>query len=172
MNWEMLSAIGEIVGATGVVVSVSYLAVQIREGTRATRLATLQAMSRDIDGVLESIIEAPGVADLFLRGLTSFESLEGGDLPRFNSILERFFRVYEHAFYRNRANQLERTVWHGMDSQIRDLLAYPGAQLWWGSREEWFGNEFKGYVGEVIRSAGLPKMYRERQVDRARAPAE
>ena len=165
MNWEMLAAIGEIVGAAGVVLSVTYLAIQIREGTRATRLAALQAMSRDIDGVLQSIIEAPGVADLFLRGITAFESIEGSDLPRFNSILERFFRVYENAFYRNKANQLERTVWHGMDCQIRDLLAYPGTKLWWSSREQWFGNEFNAYVAGVIRSAGLPRMYREQHLD-------
>jgi len=36
MNWEAISAIGEIVGATGLVVTLIYLAVQVRQGTKAT----------------------------------------------------------------------------------------------------------------------------------------
>ena len=34
MNWEALGAIGEIVGAVAVVVTLGYLAVQIRKNTR------------------------------------------------------------------------------------------------------------------------------------------
>lgn len=37
MNWEAISAIGEIVGATAVVVTLIYLAVQVRQGTKATQ---------------------------------------------------------------------------------------------------------------------------------------
>ncbi len=161
MNWDALAALGEIIGAVGVIVSVSYLAVQIREGTRAARLAALQSMSRDIDGVLKTIIDAPGIAELFLRGITTFDSLDGADVPRFNSLMERFFRVYENAFYRHAAHQLEPTAWHGMDSQIRDLLAYPGVQWWWGNREHWFSEDFRSYVHQIIGSSRVPRMYRE-----------
>ena len=165
MNWDVVAALAEIVGAAGVIISVSYLALQIREGTRATRLAALQSMSRDIDGVLKSIIEGPGVAELFLRGINAFDSLDGTDVPRFNSLMERFFRVYENAFYRSNARQLEPTAWHGMDSQIRDLLAYSGAQHWWRSREHWFSQDFRTYVNQMVRSAGVPGMYREPHID-------
>src|SRR5688572_17223676 len=120
VNWDALAALGEIIGALGVIISVSYLAIQIREGTKATRLAALQSMSRDIDGVLKTIIDSPGVAEFYLRGINAYDSLEGADAPRFNSLMERFFRVYENAFYRHAARQLEPTAWHGMDSQIRD----------------------------------------------------
>ena len=33
MNWEAIGAIGEITGATGVIISVAYLAIQIRKNT-------------------------------------------------------------------------------------------------------------------------------------------
>ncbi len=39
MNWDALGAIGEIVGATAVVISVIYLAVQIRKQTVESRLS-------------------------------------------------------------------------------------------------------------------------------------
>jgi len=37
MNWEAVSAIGQVVGAVAVVVSIVYLALQIRANTRAVR---------------------------------------------------------------------------------------------------------------------------------------
>jgi flagellar biogenesis protein FliO len=34
MNWEMISAVGQMLGAIGVIISIIYLAVQIRNQTR------------------------------------------------------------------------------------------------------------------------------------------
>ena len=39
MNWEMLSAIGQVVAAIGVIPSLIYLAVQIREQNKERRRA-------------------------------------------------------------------------------------------------------------------------------------
>ena len=39
MNWEAISAVGQIVGAAGVIISVIYLAQQVRSNARQTRLA-------------------------------------------------------------------------------------------------------------------------------------
>jgi len=45
MNWDALSAIGELLGATGVVVTLIYLSVQIRQNTRAIRGSTLNVLT-------------------------------------------------------------------------------------------------------------------------------
>jgi hypothetical protein len=37
INWEAVGAIGEIVGAVAVVLTLGYLAVQIRQNTNASR---------------------------------------------------------------------------------------------------------------------------------------
>tara|TARA_B110000858_G_scaffold89247_1_gene103084 strand:- start:5179 stop:5370 length:192 start_codon:yes stop_codon:yes gene_type:complete len=53
MNWDAISAIGEIIGATAVVVSLVYLAVQIRQNTRqissSIKAAQLSAFERNIE---------------------------------------------------------------------------------------------------------------------------
>jgi hypothetical protein len=38
MNWDAVGAIGEIIGAVAVIAALIYLAIQIREGARASRL--------------------------------------------------------------------------------------------------------------------------------------
>ena len=45
MNWEAIGAIGEIIGATAVVVSLVYLAGQIRTQNRQNRTAAMHEIS-------------------------------------------------------------------------------------------------------------------------------
>ena len=46
MNWEAMGAIGEIVGAVGVIATLGYLAFQVRQNSNVTRSATRQAIPR------------------------------------------------------------------------------------------------------------------------------
>jgi hypothetical protein len=46
MNWEAIGAIGEIVGATAVVASLLYLAVQMRRNAQEARVTNRQAITR------------------------------------------------------------------------------------------------------------------------------
>lgn len=45
MNWDAIAAVGEIMGALAVVVSVAYLAVQIRKQTAESRLTAARELS-------------------------------------------------------------------------------------------------------------------------------
>jgi hypothetical protein len=78
VNWEAISAIGQIVGAFAVVVSLIYLAREIRRNARAERLASMDTVIR----WLRQLTEHPQLSELYYRGLHDFESLEGADLVR------------------------------------------------------------------------------------------
>lgn len=41
MNWDAISAIGDIIGAAVVIITPAYLAVQIRDEARASRYAAV-----------------------------------------------------------------------------------------------------------------------------------
>ena len=66
---------GEAVGAAGVIISLLYLAVQIRGDARAKRAAMTHDQSVAGGNVLFTIADNADVADLFLRGLNDFTSL-------------------------------------------------------------------------------------------------
>jgi hypothetical protein len=60
--WEIIGAIGELLGALGVIVTLGYLAVQIRQNTLAMeegrRLALAQAYQQRADGLSMMMVEA------------------------------------------------------------------------------------------------------------------
>jgi hypothetical protein len=69
MNWEAISAIGQIVGAIGVIISVIYLALQVRSNARQTRLASMGSMSGAFNQWLQSLAGNPQIGDLYYRGM-------------------------------------------------------------------------------------------------------
>jgi hypothetical protein len=64
MTWEAIAAIGQILAAVGVIVTLLYLAMQIRDGARATDSQALVNLSAEMESVMlaaaqdDAIIEA------------------------------------------------------------------------------------------------------------------
>ena len=64
MNWEALGAIGELSGAAGVVITLVYLAIQIRQNTQSMeegrRLALAQTYQMRADALQSMVVHAAG----------------------------------------------------------------------------------------------------------------
>src|SRR5438445_13895463 len=99
VNWEAISAIGQIVGAIGVVVSLIYVATEVRNSARATQLASRRSISEIFTLLSRQLAEHPDLRELYYRGLHDFESLEGTDLVGFAQVMLQLFRAYEEAYY-------------------------------------------------------------------------
>ena len=65
MNWEALGALGEIAGAAAVIVTLAYLSVQIRQNTKASRVAAVQAASENSSRFSELIAGDTALGEVF-----------------------------------------------------------------------------------------------------------
>ena len=101
MNWEAISAIGQIVGAIAVVVSLLYLAREIRTNASAARPASVSAFNR----WLGQLAQNPHLAELWNRGIQDFESLEAGDRQRFIAAILSSFKSLRRCII---------TIWRGI----------------------------------------------------------
>jgi heme/copper-type cytochrome/quinol oxidase subunit 1 len=79
MNWEMLSAIGQVVAAVGVIPSLIYLAAQIREQNKERRRAGINTLTTQWGELVKTGQESREFAEVFLRGVQSFQRLDGPD---------------------------------------------------------------------------------------------
>ena len=89
VNWEAISAIGQIVGAIAVVVSLIYVAREIRSNARAARQVSMDNINR----WLREVAEHPHLAELYYRGIPDFESLQNGDLVRFSMLMDQILHL-------------------------------------------------------------------------------
>ena len=161
LNWEALGAIGEIVGATGVIGSLLYLAVQIRGDARAKRAATVHEQSEAYRDFLQMFSVNEELGALYLKGLSDFASLDDTELVRFSSHLGFLFRVFEENFFQWKEGNLDPDHWRGYEAPLSDTVAYPGVRAWWVTRAHWYSAPFGEFVQAKMDQSRSPGLYRE-----------
>ena len=77
MNWEMISAVGRMLGAIGVIISIIYLAAKIRNQNKENRRAAMNVLTTHWSDLNRSLVENPELATLWIRALRSFDELDG-----------------------------------------------------------------------------------------------
>jgi len=92
---EALGNIGDFLGGIGVVVTLIYLAGQIRQNTRSIETSSFQAAQRDIAGLLDTLSHDPELTRIFLDGNRDFESFSKEDRRRYAIFAASFLRRYE-----------------------------------------------------------------------------
>lgn len=64
MNWDAIGAVGEIVGALAVVLTLGYLAAQIKQNTQSNRNTAIQTISSTNGEWLALIAQHDAIAQL------------------------------------------------------------------------------------------------------------
>src|ERR1043166_921114 len=90
MNWEMISAVGQMLGAVGVIISIVYLAAQIRNQNKESQRQAMTVLTTHWSDLNRTLVENPEMAVLWLRALRSFDDLDAKSKLRFGSISGAF----------------------------------------------------------------------------------
>ena len=75
MSWDAISAIGELIGASAVFVSVTYLAVQTRNSKRSDQIIAASQAVLAVDEWIGRIVRDAVLHDVYRRGLIGYDTL-------------------------------------------------------------------------------------------------
>ena len=159
MNWEQIGALGQVAAAVGLIPSLIYLAIQVREQNRVNRRASLDLHSTQQIELIRTINESQEFGSIYLRGLRDFESLDPVSRLRFGAYLMRVFRYWDGIYFHYTDGAMPPAFWQSVSRQIRDVVAYPGVQAWWASRKHWYTDEFNALIASVIEAAPSANAY-------------
>jgi hypothetical protein len=150
MSLGELGDLGDFLGGIGVVVTLIYLAVQIRKNTRSVRAASLNSISTSISEFMDRVAEDPELTKLWFDGLSREVDLSETDNRRFALLLLSLMRRWENAFHQGRAGTLESAAWAGMREGLTTVFSSPGAQAWWIGARGLFSPEFVAFAERSI----------------------
>jgi len=131
MNWEAIATIAEIVGAAGVIISLIYLAIQIRDSTRFNRIAERQNTTRQLTDFMDLLLLHPELADLHDKGRIDPESLSERDLIRFRRLFRRGFWYLSAQYQQYEFGAIEQDEWAESLAVIRAYVRHRGVIDWW-----------------------------------------
>jgi hypothetical protein len=159
MNWEMLTAVGQLAAVFVGIPSLIYLAVQIREQTKERRHAAVNVLTAQWGDLTRSLHDNAEFAAVFLRAVQSFTNLDAVSKLRFSAFFNRFFKNFEGMYFSRRDGILAPALWGEIERTMSDFLAYPGVQEWWKTRRHWHTEEFAQVVDRIIAKGDTPTAY-------------
>ena len=153
MDWQMIGAVGELLGAVAVVATLFYLARQVREGSKEAQRTRWNDVNAEISSVVQSWSENTDLSDIVFRGLTDFDSLQPQEVFRFYATVYPWFRAWEKLFeYHGDGGRAEWWA-EGIHGSLLDALGRPGMQKYWRDRCHWFSPAFQATVNRLIEDA-------------------
>ncbi len=152
MNWGAIGALGEIIGAGAVVISIVYLAIQIRGQNSEARAAGMHAVSQGFRDGIASLAEIPHVAKIWIKSNKDPSSLTDEELVQMFAVAQRNFRVWEEAFRLHRSGRLDEEIWDGITKQYASFLAHRGFKYVWEFRGQYYSQEFRVFVDNLSES--------------------
>jgi len=123
MNWEAISAIAEILGAAGVIATLAYVAVQIRQNTKMARAATRQELAGQIQLLASDLVTNEGIARIFQNHIEGKE-LAPIELLRLQSRAYRDFRFFDNAFFQYSQGLLTDDEWRGLRENLKATVQF------------------------------------------------
>ncbi len=153
MNWEAIGAIGEVVGAFGVILTLGYLAIQIRQNTRSLKSASYQGAINSMSEVAGSAYEDEDVSRIIYESLRGKE-VSDLDRYRFENFLTRMFRNFENYYYQHEAGVMEDHLWNGMKNSMLGYYRLAPVRSWWESRKEIYSVQFASFLKNEPENSG------------------
>jgi len=153
------SAIGEIVGAIAVVISLIYVGVQVKQNTTATRVVTTQAHVESWNHVVSVLCQSSETASTWHQGLQDLSRLEGGQRVQFFAQLSMVNRYYEASYLEWSSGVLDERLWGGLREMLVDSMSYPGAREWWSHRRHHYCVDYQRIVDNLLAAGGGRPMY-------------
>jgi hypothetical protein len=152
-----LGNLGELVGGAAVVVSLVYLAIQIRHNTRGLdqntelmRLSFEEAIRREAVGYCATIASKADLADVWVGGLAGEARLDRVESARFELLM-----VAAVAILRAQFDAHQRGLYpENRGAFFRFVAGTPGFQEWWGRRGTLDDREFAAYVESLSSASG------------------
>jgi hypothetical protein len=146
-----LAAWGEFIGGIAVVVSLIYLAGQIRQNSRLLRTSTASATTEGFTVVSRMIAQDPEVARVFWAGLEGRESLSDLDRRRFDALFALNVNAWNQGRDFAKDDVISPAAWENAERMHRWFFAQPGARQWWADWCFGYGDEVRDYVDGLIR---------------------
>ena len=146
MNWDALGAIAELVGAVGVVATLIYLSIQIRNSATVDRAHIRSSLTAGSHELIRLTIEH---SDLLIKANASSDLTPE---ERFKLLqLHRFaFRSYENYAYQRSLGLFDESEWRGLANAIAAAFSSTYAQEDWRTIRTQFSEATQDLLDPLI----------------------
>jgi hypothetical protein len=152
MSLSDLASLGSFVSGLAVLISLVYLARQVRQTERSQQVAIRHSrVSRIVE--LHLALADPAVAVAWLHGSGSPQEITQTELSQFTNLCRALFFHFEDSFYQREEGLLNDDAFETVVSGARFIARSPGLRAAWRIARPNFGGRFLGFMDGVVAGA-------------------
>ena len=140
----------QILGGIGVIASMIYVGIQIRNNARALRASTYQQISViSMQGWL-AMAHNSETTGIMLHGMDDFSSLNRVEKARFRFVVMGYVKGFENAWFQNKIGTLHENDWIAATSDLHSFFSTLGTHTAWPIVKNGFNPEFVAFMDQVL----------------------
>lgn len=147
MTLEQLNLVLQIVGSIGVIGSLIFVGLQVRQNTKATRVQVQENMTSCYISVAQVLIDN---AEVFTRGIAatreSFASFSDADKMIYFGAIFSMFKHFENIHSQRERGFIDQESWAAWREHILMSFNQPGVKMWWELRRGSFNPQFRTFL--------------------------
>lgn len=143
MNLDEISVLSQMLQSVAVVMSLIYLAVEIRHSTRVIRAESARAAITAMREFNRAMVENQSVARVFRLGAEGLSNLTEDERAQFGHMLFSYYKTAEELHYQYRRDALAPEMWRTWRSVLALYATSPGFRDYWSRRSMLFSPAFR-----------------------------
>lgn len=157
MTLNDLGNIGELLGGIAVVISLLYLAVQIRHSSQISRFDAHRSLSHDMASILGNIASDPDLYRIWNVMTNHPDRATDEERERFGMLLYQIFTTFSDA---ERFGRIDRDLQTRYRQYLDRFLRFEAVRGWWSRQGGHYSGPFRTLVEKRLReilSEGIQK---------------
>jgi hypothetical protein len=151
MSWEAIGAISEVIAAVAVVVTLAYLALQIRQSTRTTKAAAVSASHLSLRENRHAILASAELSTLFATGAKDPTALSDLESQRFIWMMLNGTDALLDIYTQTLETDFSPETWHTQGVwAVRRILGNPGGRWFWEQFSGTYPARFRQEIDRVL----------------------
>ena len=146
MNWDVITGSAEVLGAAAVLITLFYLARQIRQNTEEIRSANYHGVTDSFNEINLAVAGNADLARVFRLGNEAYETLSEDEQYQFGFFMHATLRMLDVIKFQSQNGTGDMTLWEFEKNTLDTIFAAPGVRKWWRERPYNFSEDFVAYV--------------------------
>ena len=155
MTTEGLVLLVELIGAIGVIVSLVYLAVQVRQNTNQVIATNLKAVVDRWMDVVREMNRTTDDVNLMRRALNDFESLSSDEKGVATGHMLQLIAAYHAIMELHNRNLINPEVFLATTDSMAGYLKCPGGREWWNMMRTGTPKDLVAQLDRVIEESEM-----------------
>lgn len=148
-TFQLLGNIGEFFGAIAVVITLLYLAAQVKQNSRLIEHQTLLGSTDQMSKFMALMAGSSEVADLFVKGRRSRSDLTEAEQAQFDNAIALHLSAIEYHVRKSEDVTRDQDAPAWMEI-VKYFIDNPGGSEFWAAHHDKFYPEFEHWVGSEL----------------------